>query len=478
MFFFALGSIVVLFVGHAFWMYLELSELGGQYLAAGEVGYRDLYDAEKLESVVLDAVIGEQGYLLTGEASFLELYSAGREQIEAAFARLSADIKPGTPSWQVFEKARLGVEGWLVQTAEKNIAWRRNGVNGQQPLSWPEIKARIDSDGEAVKKIRGNISDLVDMLRRDQQGRLALIDTLHSRLVYQVSFSTVSAVSVVLFLMLLLWGRVRFIEKNNLLLAEQEGRLKAVVRQLESASRQKSEFLANMSHELRTPLNAVLGFAQVLRKQAYGPLTDKQKEYVEYILTSGRHLLDLINEVLDLSKIEAGKVELELTLLSLPQIIEKSMLMVKEKARMHRIKLTCTVAEDVPQVTADERKIRQVIYNLLANAVKFTPDGGKVKVAVRMAPSGRTGARRCVEISVSDTGIGIPLAEQERIFEPFVQLDSGPARRYEGTGLGLALVKSFVELHGGRVWVHSEGEGKGSVFFFTLPVDPGEGGGQ
>lgn len=150
--------------------------------------------------------------------------------------------------------------------------------------------------------------------------------------------------------------------------------------------------------------------------------------------------------------------------------------MVKERARQHRITLACTLAEDFPQVTADERKIRQVIYNLLANAVKFTPDGGKVEISARLVDCGGAGEGRCLEISVADTGIGIPLAEQQRIFEPFVQLDSGHARQYEGTGLGLALVKRFVELHGGRVWLRSEGKGKGSTFSFVLPVNPRKGG--
>jgi signal transduction histidine kinase len=230
---------------------------------------------------------------------------------------------------------------------------------------------------------------------------------------------------------------------------------------LEAASRHKSEFLANMSHELRTPLNAIIGFSQVLRQRLFGDINPKQEEYLDDILSSGNHLLDLINDVLDLSKVEAGQVELEVATFSLREALERGVVMVRERATKNGVRLTFVPAGDVDLVDGDERRLRQVIFNLLSNAVKFTPEGGSVTVASERA-NGH------VEVSVTDTGPGIAPEDQERIFEEFQQTDVG-AQQQEGTGLGLALSKRLVELHGGRIWVESE-PGHGSRFVFTLPV--------
>ena len=235
-------------------------------------------------------------------------------------------------------------------------------------------------------------------------------------------------------------------------------------RQLEAASRHKSEFLANMSHELRTPLNAIIGFSEVLHDRMFGELNDKQAEYIADVLSSGRHLLSLINDVLDLSKIEAGRMELELEAFHLPTTLENTLTLVRERASRHEITLTLDVDERLGDFVADERKVRQIVLNLLSNAVKFTPEGGHVDV--RALP-----VDAATEISVSDTGIGIAAADQAAIFEEFRQVGTDQARKREGTGLGLALTKKFVELHGGRIWLTSE-VGKGSTFTFTLPVRP------
>jgi len=232
-------------------------------------------------------------------------------------------------------------------------------------------------------------------------------------------------------------------------------------RQLEVASEHKSHFLANMSHELRTPLNAIIGFSQVLRQRLFGPINEKQEEYLDDILSSGNHLLSLINDVLDLSKVEAGQVELEVASLSLREALERGVVMVREPATKHGVRLSLELAPGVDLVEGDERRLRQVIFNLLSNAVKFTPEGGEVVVA--------TASRdHEVLISVTDTGPGIPLEDHERIFEEFQQTDVG-VRQREGTGLGLALSKRLVELHGGHIWVESEPE-HGSRFVFTLPA--------
>ncbi len=235
-------------------------------------------------------------------------------------------------------------------------------------------------------------------------------------------------------------------------------------RQLEAASRHKSEFLANMSHELRTPLNAIIGFSEVLGERMFGELNEKQEEYLKDIHASGQHLLSLINDILDLSKIEAGRMELELTDFDLPATLDNALTLVRERAGRRGIALVLTVDERLAQIRADERKVRQVVLNLLSNAIKFTPEGGGIDV--RAVP-----VDGMVEISVRDTGVGIAPEDQEAIFEEFRQVGTA-AKKVEGTGLGLALSRKFVDLHGGRIWVTSQ-VGTGSAFTFTIPTRVG-----
>jgi len=234
-------------------------------------------------------------------------------------------------------------------------------------------------------------------------------------------------------------------------------------RQLEVASQHKSEFLANMSHELRTPLNAVIGFSEVLLQRMFGALNDKQDEYLKDIYASGQHLLSLINDILDLSKIEAGRMELAPAPFHLPTALENAVTLVRERAARHGIALHLDLDPRLDQLVGDERKVKQVLLNLLSNAVKFTPEGGRISVKAEL----RDGA---VEIAVTDTGIGIAPEDQAAIFEEFRQVGSDETRKQEGTGLGLTLAKKFIELHRGRIWVESE-LGRGSTFTFTLPVN-------
>ena len=232
-------------------------------------------------------------------------------------------------------------------------------------------------------------------------------------------------------------------------------------RQLEIASQHKSEFLANMSHELRTPLNAIIGFSEVLSERMFGDINEKQAEYISDILQSGQHLLSLINDILDLSKIEAGRMELELSDFDLPSSIENTLTLVRERAVRRGIKLGHTVDEHLGMVRADERRVKQVLLNLLSNALKFTPKGGRIDVRAAV----RDGM---AEISVADTGVGISPEDQELVFEEFRQVGTA-ANQVEGTGLGLAISRKFIEVHGGRIWVESQ-VGKGSTFAFTLPL--------
>jgi signal transduction histidine kinase len=234
--------------------------------------------------------------------------------------------------------------------------------------------------------------------------------------------------------------------------------------ELAAASQHKSEFLANMSHELRTPLNAIIGFSEVLVDRMFGDLSDKQDEYLRDIHASGQHLLSLINDILDLSKIEAGRMELEPADFDLPTVIDNALILVRERAGRRGVTLEPAIDDRIGVIRGDERKVKQVLLNLLSNAIKFTPEGGRVDVHA-------TARGEMVEVSVIDTGIGIAPEDQEAVFEEFRQV--GPAtKKIEGTGLGLALSRKFVELHGGRLSVESR-VGAGSTFTFTLPIGHG-----
>ena len=250
----------------------------------------------------------------------------------------------------------------------------------------------------------------------------------------------------------------------------------------EAANQSKSDFLANMSHELRTPLNHIIGFTELVMEQHFGTLNAKQTEYLTDVLHSSNHLLSLINDILDLSKVESGKLELYNSDVHLKKMLKNSLVMIKEKAQKHAITLS-TNFEDVPEtIEGDARKLKQILYNLLSNAVKFTPDGGQICLS-----AGRYFNEPCcqseddprpigicqgefIEISVKDNGIGLKNGDMERIFNPFEQVESSRNRKYQGTGLGLSLTRKFVELHHGWIWAESDGEGAGACFRFIIPI--------
>jgi signal transduction histidine kinase len=232
--------------------------------------------------------------------------------------------------------------------------------------------------------------------------------------------------------------------------------------ELRAASQHKSQFLANMSHELRTPLNAVIGFSDVLLEKMLGEMNPKQESYIKNILASGKHLLSLINDILDLSKIEAGRMELEVSTVHVPSALQNAIMLIRERAQRHNIALSCNIDPQIADIAADERKFKQIMLNLLSNAVKFTPERGRVDVDARLLND-------YLEISVKDTGVGIAEKDRAAVFEEFRQVGRHYSAKQEGTGLGLALTRRFVELHGGTIRLESE-PGKGSTFTFTLPV--------
>ncbi len=252
--------------------------------------------------------------------------------------------------------------------------------------------------------------------------------------------------------------------ERTISLEETNQKLFETALQLAKAGKAKSDFLANMSHELRTPLNSILGFSEVLYDQTFGPMNEKQKQYAENVLTSGRHLLSLINEVLDLAKVEAGKMKLELGEVSLQKVVEESVILVKEAAFKKNLGIKIEVPAETGNVLLDERKVRQVLCNLLFNSVKFTPSGGNLGVRIQFNVGRIDGA-------VWDSGIGIEKENLEKIFEAFSRIESPYTQETEGTGLGLALCRKMVELHGGRIWAESSGLGMGTTVKFFLPVN-------
>lgn len=268
-------------------------------------------------------------------------------------------------------------------------------------------------------------------------------------------------ISIIVFA-ILIWVYAKLLDVSDGKRKQMEEELQKAKELAEHANRSKSTFLTNMSHELRTPLNSVIGFAEVLKDKKFGTISEKQEKYVENILVSGNHLLSLINDILDISKVESGKMELALSEFSFPQVLENIKIILKELALKKNISIETFVAPDVSIITADERKIKQIMYNLLSNAIKFTPEDGKVNISARIK-------EKELQVRVSDTGIGIRQEDVGKLFQPFQQIDSEHTHQYKGTGLGLSLSKNLVELHGGQIWCESEYR-KGSTFIFTIPL--------
>ncbi|MGA2526264.1 MAG: ATP-binding protein [Smithellaceae bacterium] len=284
---------------------------------------------------------------------------------------------------------------------------------------------------------------------------------------------------------------VQLLKNSREQLRRQNEELRVALIKASESDRLKSEFLANISHELRTPLHAIIGFSDLLNNHYLGELNEKQKDSVKDINTSGKHLLAIINDLLDLSKMEAGKMDLDISEINLKMLLENSLNIFEKLAQGRGNKLLSDIADCPKTIQADERMVRQIIYNLLSNAIKFTPEGGSIKLSAHhltrannhwLTKKGEMlylpslyghelmNHKHLVKVSVADTGIGLKMDDMKLIFKPFIQVDGSKSRRYQGTGLGLSLTKQFVELHKGSIWVDSEGEDKGSTFHFVIPV--------
>jgi signal transduction histidine kinase len=378
-----------------------------------------------------------------------DVVTSGRDP--AGVEVLSAFQRVDAPGWWVFVEEPLSeafapIESAIWRTALLLVVFLLVAIVTSVLLARNLVRP-IESIQVAAAKIgSGGLDQRIEISSRDELGALAEeFNRMAARL--QESHA----------------GLERQVQERTRELASALSRLDEQTRDLEAASHHKSEFLANMSHELRTPLNAISGFSQVLRKQLYGEINPKQAEYLEDILASARHLLSLIDDVLDLAKVEAGQIELQVAPFSLPAALERGVVIVRERASREGVRISLSSDPDVDSVIGDERRVKQIVFNLLSNAVKFTPAGGTVDVAAaRMNEE--------VRISVTDSGPGIAPEDQLRIFEEFQQAAAGKEQR-EGTGLGLALSRRLVELHGGHIWVDSE-IGKGSTFVFTLPMPP------
>jgi len=374
----------------------------------------------------------EQGIVLMGDDGLLHLGAhrgSARERLAAMFPAASGD----EPVARAMAEQRVLHYADVLRDAEpqslSRIVAERLGVG-----SYTQVFAPMRWEGEGV----GYLYVIRSPVKAFSDKEIALLKT----------FADQAAIAI----------------QNARLFHEIEDKS----RQLEAANRHKSEFLANMSHELRTPLNAIIGFSEVLTEQMFGEVNDKQMEYLQDIHSSGQHLLSLINDVLDLSKIEAGKMELDLSCFDLGLLLEHSATLVRERAQRHGLALDIEVGDGLTEWVADARKVKQVVVNLLTNAVKFTPNGGRVSVRARHLNGVDGRAGDWAEVAVSDTGIGIAPEDQAVVFEEFRQAGGDVLRKAEGTGLGLALVKRFVELHGGAVTLDSA-PGRGSTFRFTLP---------
>jgi signal transduction histidine kinase len=402
-----------------------------------------------------------------GDSRYVAAWTERAERVADDLQRLAQYVQ-SEPEAMRLGAAREAFEKYRASVTEELSLLRQRG---RDTLRLSNTTARA-----LAEEVEENLDGLMEAIHTRMLSAQAEAGRLEARTWTGVLIALGAAVGLALLVALenarLYAEAQRYIRQ----LLEQSRQLLGAKVAAEQASRAKSEFLAAMSHELRTPLNAVIGFSQLLANKTYGELNERQLQYLTTILSGGRHLRRLIDDVLDLAKVDAGHLTLVLTSVAVADELDEVVGVIESLAREKNITVTTEVKDVLPAINADRQRIQQVIYNLLSNAIKFTEPGGFIKVAVDVS-EGAAHGEGALRITVTDTGVGIKAEDQARIFEAFEQVDSSYARDQGGTGLGLALTKKLVELHGGTISVASEGvKGRGSVLTVRLPIPPAEGG--
>jgi signal transduction histidine kinase len=403
-----------------------------------------------------------------GDARYAAAWTERAERVTDDLQRLAQYVQ-SEPEAMRLGAAREAFEKYRASVTEELSLLRRR--NRERTLRLSNTTARA-----LAEEVEENLDGLMEAIHTRIVSAQAEAGRLEKRTWTGVLIALGAAVGLALLVALenarLYAEAQRYIRQ----LLEQSRQLLGAKVAAEQASRAKSEFLAAMSHELRTPLNAVIGFSQLLANKTYGELNERQLQYLTTILSGGRHLRRLVDDVLDLAKVDAGHLTLDLTSVAVADELREVVGVVESLARQKNITVTTEVKDVLPAINADRQRIQQVIYNLLSNAIKFTEPGGFVKITVGVS-EGVAHGEGALRIAVADTGVGIKAEDQARIFEAFEQVESSYARDQGGTGLGLALTKKLVELHGGTISVASEGvKGHGSVLTVRLPIPPAEGG--